>query len=169
MVRGRVEVNLATFAAVKIHGRELQVIAVEPKVCPTLTQGKFTYDFGDAACQTPLLPMYTLGHDFVPPGIHAGGLRYHGMAPLVSQVLVDGLIEARAYGQKECFEASLIFARTEGVIAAPESSHAIRAAIDEALRAREKGKEGVVLFAVSGHGHFDMGAFAAYLKGELVG
>ncbi|OGW12135.1 MAG: TrpB-like pyridoxal-phosphate dependent enzyme [Nitrospinae bacterium RIFCSPLOWO2_12_FULL_45_22] len=155
------------FLCDKIHGKELRAIAVEPEACPTLTRGKFTYDFGDAARQTPLLPMYTLGHDFVPPGIHAGGLRYHGMSPLVSQLLLDGLIEARAYEQQACFEASLIFARTEGIISAPEASHAIRAVIDEALRAREEGKERVILFNLSGHGHFDMGAFEAYLKGDL--
>ena len=155
------------FLCDKAHGRELRVVAVEPEACPTLTRGEFTYDFGDAARQTPLLLMHTLGHNFVPPGIHAGGLRYHGMAPLVSQLLVDGLIEARAYGQEECFEASLLFARTEGIIAAPEASHAIRATIDEAIRAREEGKERVLLFNLSGHGYFDMGAIASYLKGEL--
>ena len=151
----------------KIHGQKMRVIAVEPAACPTLTQGEFTYDFGDTARQTPLLPMYTLGHDFIPPGIHAGGLRYHGMAPLVSQVLADGLIEARSYEQQACFEASLLFARTEGIIAAPEAAHAIRATIDEAIQAREEGTERVLLFALTGHGYFDMGAFAAYLKGDL--
>jgi len=155
------------FLGNKKYSQKLRVIAVEPEACPTLTRGKFTYDFGDAARQTPLLPMYTLGCDFVPPGIHAGGLRYHGMSPLVSQLMLDGLIEARAYDQQECFEASLLFAHTEGIIAAPEASHAIRAAIDEALQAQREGKERVILFNLSGHGYFDMEAFAAYLRGDL--
>lgn len=155
------------FLREKIGGRPLRSVAVEPTVCPTLTRGEFTYDFGDAARQTPLLPMHTLGHGFIPPGIHAGGLRYHGVAPQVSQLLVDGLIEARAYDQLPCFEAALLFARTEGIIPAPEASHAIRAAIDEAIQAREEGREKVILFNLSGHGQLDMGAFEAYLQGEL--
>lgn len=157
------------FLQEKIGGRPLRSVAVEPTVCPTLTRGEFTYDFGDAARQTPLLPMHTLGHGFIPPGIHAGGLRYHGVAPQVSQLLVDGLIEARAYDQAACFEAALLFARTEGIIPAPEASHAIRAAIDEAIQAREEGRERVILFNLSGHGHLDMGAFEAYLRGDLEG
>lgn len=155
------------FLQEKIGGRPLRSVAVEPTVCPTLTRGEFTYDFGDAARQTPLLPMHTLGHGFIPPGIHAGGLRYHGVAPQVSQLLLDGLIEARAYDQLPCFEAALLFARTEGIIPAPEASHAIRAAIDEAIQAREEGREKVILFNLSGHGHLDMGAFEAYLQGDL--
>ena len=142
-------------------------LAVEPASCPSLTQGEYRYDFGDTAGTTPLLKMHTLGNDFRPPPIHAGGLRYHGMAPLVSHLYDLGFLEARAYEQDACFEAAVRFARTEGLIPAPESSHAIRAAIDEALDAREAGEERVILFNLSGHGHFDMGAYDAYLSGSL--
>ncbi len=152
----------------KINGKELRVIAVEPISCPTLTKGEFRYDYGDTAGLTPFLNMYTLGHDFIPPGIHAGGLRYHGDAPLVSQLYHDGLIEAKAYGQIAVFEAAILFARTEGIIPAPESSHAIRAVIDEAINAKEEGKERVILFNLSGHGYFDLGAYEDYLRGKLV-
>lgn len=152
----------------KINGRELRVIAVEPISCPTLTKGEFRYDYGDTAGLTPLLNMYTLGHDFIPPGIHAGGLRYHGDAPLISQLYHDGLIEARAYGQTSVFESALLFAKTEGIIPAPESSHAIKAAIDEAINAREEGKEKVILFNLSGHGYFDLKAYDDFLSGKLV-
>ena len=142
-------------------------LAVEPAACPTLTRGVYRYDYGDTAGLTPLMPMYTLGHDFVPPPVHAGGLRYHGDSPLVSALVKEGLVEARALRQNDCFAAALQFARTEGIIAAPESSHAIRGAIDEALAAREAGEERVILFNLSGHGDFDMSAYDAYLSGSL--
>lgn len=151
----------------KIHGRELRVIAVEPTSCPTLTKGEFRYDFGDTAGLTPLLMMYTLGHDFVPPGIHAGGLRYHADAPLVCQLYHDGLIEAVACGQTSVFAAAITFAKSEGIIPAPESSHAIKVAIDEAIRCREEGKEKTILFNLSGHGYLDLAAYADYLSGKL--
>jgi len=151
----------------RINGKQVRVVAVEPTSCPTLTKGEFRYDFGDLAGYTPLMMMYTLGHDFVPPGIHAGGLRYHGESPLVSQLCHDGLIEAAAFGQTEVFEAALKFARTEAIIPAPESAHAIKAAIDEAEKAKEEGKERVILFGLSGHGNFDMQAYADYLGGKL--
>lgn len=152
----------------KIHGKDLRVIAVEPTSCPTLTKGQFRYDYGDTAGLTPFIMMYTLGHDFVPPGIHAGGLRYHGDAPLVSQLYHDGLIEAVAYGQTAVFEAAILFARTEGIIPAPESAHAIKCAIDEALKAKEEGKEKVILFNLSGHGFLDLPSYEAYLSGKLI-
>ncbi|MBI4699107.1 MAG: TrpB-like pyridoxal phosphate-dependent enzyme, partial [Nitrospirae bacterium] len=151
----------------KIHGRDIRVIAVEPSSCPTLTKGEFRYDFGDTAGLTPLAMMYTLGHDFVPPGIHAGGLRYHGDSPLVSQLYHDGLIEARAYNQIPVFDAALKFSRSEGIIPAPESAHAIRAAIDEALLCNEEGKEKTILFNLSGHGYLDLQSYADYLEGKL--
>jgi tryptophan synthase beta chain len=143
-------------------------IAVEPASCPSLTQGEYRYDFGDTAGTTPLLKMHTLGNDFRPAPIHAGGLRYHGMAPMVSHLYDQGFLEARAYPQNACFEAAVQFIRTEGIVPAPESSHAIRAAIDEALAAREAGEERVILFNLSGHGFFDMAAYDAYLAGSLV-
>jgi tryptophan synthase beta chain len=152
----------------KIAGRDMRVVAVEPSSCPTLTKGQFRYDFGDTVGLTPLLMMYTLGHDFVPPGIHAGGLRYHADAPLICQLYHDGLIEAKAYGQTAVFEAALEFARQEGIIPAPETAHAIRAAIDEAVAAREEGKEKTIFFNLSGHGNFDLQAYADYLEGKLV-
>jgi tryptophan synthase beta chain len=147
--------------------RPTRFVAAEPAACPTLTRGEYRYDFGDTAGTTPLLKMHTLGNDFRPAPIHAGGLRYHGMAPLVSHLYDLGFLEARAYEQGACFEAAVRFARTEGIIAAPESSHAIRAAIDEALAAREAGEERVILFNLSGHGHFDMAAYDDYLSGKL--
>ncbi|MCL6637151.1 MAG: TrpB-like pyridoxal phosphate-dependent enzyme [Alicyclobacillus sp.] len=149
------------------QGKALRAIAVEPEACPTLTRGKFAYDFGDIAQLTPLLQMYTLGHTFVPAGIHAGGLRYHGDSPLVSQLYHDGWIEAVAYGQTQVFAAAVQFARTEGIVPAPESAHAIRAAIDEALKCRESGEPKVILFGLSGHGHFDLAAYETYLAGDL--
>lgn len=155
------------FVQDKIHGREVRVVAVEPEACPTLTRGRFEYDYGDTAGLTPLMKMYTLGANFIPPGIHAGGLRYHGAAPLVSQLLADGLIEARAVGQLATFEAAVLFARTEGILPAPESAHAIRAAVDEALRCKEEGKARTILFGLSGHGHFDLSAYDDYLAGRL--
>ncbi len=142
-------------------------VAVEPASCPSLTQGEYRYDFGDTAGTTPLLKMHTLGKDFRPAPIHAGGLRYHGMAPMISHLYDQGYLEAKAYPQNACFEAAMQFARKEGLIPAPESSHAVRAAIDEALDAREAGHERVILFNLSGHGFFDMGAYDAYLAGEL--
>ena len=155
------------FAADKIAGKEMRIIAAEPAACPTLTRGHFAYDFGDTGELTPLVPMYTLGHSFVPPGIHAGGLRYHGDAPAVCQLVKDGIIEAVAYKQTPVFEAAVRFARAEGIIPAPETAHAIKAVFDEAARAAEEGKERVILFNLSGHGHFDMGAYEAYESGQL--
>ena len=155
------------FVRDKIHGKEMQVIAVEPTACPTLTRGPFVYDFGDTACTTPLLAMYSLGHAFVPPPIHAGGLRYHGMAPLVSQLVRDGLMEARALHQVECYEAAVLFARTEGFISAPETSNAIAAVIQEAKKAKEEGKEKVILFNWSGHGLMDLSGYDAFFSGRL--
>jgi tryptophan synthase beta chain len=152
----------------KIAGKDMRVVAVEPSSCPTLTKGEFRYDFGDTVGLTPLLMMYTLGHDFVPPGIHAGGLRYHADAPLICQLYHDGLIEAKAYGQTAVFEAAMQFARVEGIIPAPETAHAIRATIDEAVAAREEGKEKTIFFNMSGHGNFDLQAYADYLDGKLV-
>lgn len=148
-------------------GKKTRFIAVEPASCPTLTKGKYTYDFGDTAGLTPLVKMHTLGHDFEPASIHAGGLRYHGMSPLVSLLVETGHITPRAYQQNACFEAAVMFARSEGIIPAPETSHAIRAAIDEALDAKAKGEKRTVLFNLSGHGHFDMAAYDAYLAGNL--
>lgn len=142
-------------------------VAVEPTACPTLTKGVYAYDHGDSAGMTPLLPMYTLGHDFVPAGIHAGGLRYHGEAPLLSLLVKNGLIEAQAVSQLATFEAALAFARTEGILPAPEAAHAIRSAIDLAVQAREKNESPAILFGLSGHGHFDLGAYEAYLAGQL--
>jgi tryptophan synthase beta chain len=145
----------------------VRVLAVEPTSCPTLTKGIYAFDYGDTAKMAPIAKMYTLGHDFMPPGIHAGGLRYHGASPLVSQLYAAKQIEARAYAQKACFEAALQFAKTEAIVPAPESSHAIRAAIDEALQAKEEGRERVILIGLSGHGQLDMGAYDAYLSGKL--
>jgi len=151
----------------KFAGKGPRILAVEPSACPTLTKGRFTYDFGDTAKLTPLVKMFTLGHDFVPPGIHAGGLRYHGASPLLSHLLQHGYIEAKAYTQTPVFEAAIQFARTEGILPAPESSHAIRAAVDEALAAREEGRAKVILFNLSGHGHFDLSSYENYLTGKL--
>jgi tryptophan synthase beta chain len=145
----------------------VRLLAVEPLSCPTLTQGRFGYDFGDAAGLTPLLPMYTLGHDFVPPSIHAGGLRYHGDSPLISALVRDGRMEAVAYPQGKVFEAAVQFARVEGKVAAPEAAHAIRAVIDEALAAKETGEEKVILFNYCGHGLLDLAAYDDYLHGRL--
>jgi len=148
-------------------GKKVRIVACEPAACPTLTRGKYAYDFGDTGQLTPLVKMHTLGSSFIPPAFHAGGLRYHGMAPLVSHVQELGLIESRAFHQKQCFEAALQFARAEGVIPAPESSHAVRAALDEAIRCREEGVSRVILLNLSGHGHFDMGAYTDFLSGKL--
>ncbi len=151
----------------KIHGREVDVVAAEPLSCPTLTRGKMEYDFGDSAGFTPLMNMYTLGHNFIPPTIHAGGLRYHGAAPLVSALLQHGLIRAQAFRQKDIFAGSTLFAQTEGIIPAPESAHAVHAAIAEAENAREAGQEKTILFNLSGHGLLDLSAYEAYLNGQL--
>lgn len=151
----------------KIKGSPVRLMAVEPAACPTLTKGAYAYDFGDTAKLTPLMRMYTLGHDFVPPGIHAGGLRYHGAAPLASHLLHLGLVEARSVTQVPVFEAALLFAQTEAIVPAPESAHAIRAAIDEALAAKEEGKSRSILFCLTGHGHFDMAAYDAFQSGRL--
>ena len=148
-------------------GKGPRIVAVEPAACPSLTKGEFAYDFGDTAKLTPLVKMYTLGHDFVPPGIHAGGLRYHGASPLHQPPGAHGHIEARAYHQTPVFDAAVQFARTEGILPAPESSHAIRAAVDEALAAREEGRQRTILFCLSGHGHFDLSAYENYLTGKL--
>ncbi|RFA25566.1 TrpB-like pyridoxal-phosphate dependent enzyme [Alkalilimnicola ehrlichii] len=155
------------FLADKAAGKEVRLVAVEPTSCPTLTRGHFAYDFGDTAGLTPMMKMFTLGHDFMPPGIHAGGLRYHGDSALVSQLYKDGIIEAIAVPQLATFEAGLLFARTQGIIAAPEACHAIRAAVDEALRCKESGEAKTILFTLSGHGHFDMASYDKYLAGEL--
>ena len=158
---------LADKAAGGRKGKDVRLVAAEPTSCPTLTKGIYTYDFGDAFGYTPLMRMYTLGHDFVPPGIHAGGLRYHGDSPLVSQLVHEGLVEAVAVPQLATFEAGVMFARAEGIIAAPESNHAIRACIDEAIACRRTGEPKVLFFNLSGHGHFDMAAYDRYFSGEL--
>ena len=156
------------FVRDKIHGKNIDIIAVEPLSCPTLTQGKIEYDFGDTAGFTPLLKMFTLGHDFIPPTIHAGGLRYHGAAPIVSALLQHQLIRAEALGQLEIFEGAMLFSRTEGIIPAPESSHAVKMAIDEAIKAREEGRKKTIVFNLSGHGLLDLSAYDAYLNGDMV-
>jgi tryptophan synthase beta chain len=149
------------------NGKATRFIAVEPSACPTLTKGRFAYDFGDTAHLTPLVKMYTLGSSFVPPGFHAGGLRYHGMAPQISHLTALGYIEPRSYNQLACFEAGLQFARAEGIIPAPEANHAVKAAIDEAELCRESGESKAILFNLCGHGHFDMQAYMDYLGGKL--
>jgi len=148
-------------------GAEAEVIPVEPESCPTLTRAPFAYDHGDTAKMTPLLPMHSLGHDFVPPPIHAGGLRYHGMAPLVSQAVVEGLLKPRAYHQLKCYEAAVQWARTEGFLSAPETSHAIAATVDEALKAKEEGKEKVIVMNWSGHGLMDLAGYQKHFEGAL--
>jgi tryptophan synthase beta chain len=149
------------------EGNDTRFVAAEPAACPTLTRGRYAYDFGDTVGMTPLMPMYTLGHDFVPPPVHAGGLRYHGDAPSLSALVKEELVEARAIAQTAAFEAAVRFARCEGIIPGPEPAHAIRAVFDEAEAAKEAGEERVILFNLSGHGHFDMSAYAAYFAGEL--
>ena len=160
--------NLGGIAFPFVPDPHVRLLAVEPSSCPTLTEGTFEYDFGDVAGMTPLLPMYSLGHDFMPPAIHAGGLRYHGDSPIVSNLVRSGRMEATAYPQGKVFEAAIQFARTEGKIAAPETAHAIRAAIDEALAAKETGEERVILFNYSGHGHLDLAAYDDYLHDRLI-
>ncbi len=148
-------------------GREIRFVAVEPTSCPTLTKGLYAYDFGDTVGLTPLLKMFTLGHNFVPPRIHAGGLRYHGDAPILCLLAKNKVVEAVAYPQNAVFEAAVTFARTEGIIPAPETAHAIKAVIDEALRCKEEGRESCIVFNFSGHGHFDMSAYDQYFSGSL--
>ena len=160
--------NCLPFVRDKINGKDIDIIGVEPASCPTMTRGPFAYDSGDTAQMTPLLPMHTLGHNFMPKPIHAGGLRYHGMAPIISQLIMSDLIRPVAIHQLETFKAGIIFARTEGFISAPETNHAIAIVIREALKAKEEGKEKVILFNWSGHGLVDMAAYEAYLSGKLV-
>jgi len=155
------------FIREKIGGKEIDVLACEPAACPTLTRGPFAYDFGDTGQLTPLVPMHTLGHDFVPAGIHAGGLRYHGVAPLISQLVLDDLVRAEAYAQNDVFASAVTFAGSEGIIPAPESAHAIHGAVMSALAADDEGVERTILFNLSGHGHFDMAAYDDYLAGRL--
>jgi tryptophan synthase beta chain len=145
----------------------MRFLATEPAACPTLTKGRFAYDFGDTAQLTPLLPMYTLGHDFVPAPVHAGGLRYHGDSPSLSLLVKHGHMEAVAFGQNEVFESAMLFAKSQGILPAPESAHAIHGAVNEAIAAREAGQERVILVGLSGHGHFDMQAYDDYLNGRL--
>jgi tryptophan synthase beta chain len=151
----------------KINGADIEIIPTEPQSCPTMTKAPFAYDFGDTSGMTPLLPMFTLGHNFVPPPLHAGGLRYHGMAPLVSQAIVEGLLNPLSIPQLECYAAAVKWARTEGPICAPETSHAIAATIRQAKQAKEEGTEKVILFGYSGHGMLDLSGYDSYLKGRL--
>ncbi|MEW6536592.1 MAG: TrpB-like pyridoxal phosphate-dependent enzyme [Candidatus Auribacterota bacterium] len=155
------------FVPDKKSGKKIQFIAVEPTACPSLTRGAFRYDFGDTAQNTPLMKMFTLGHTFIPSGIHAGGLRYHGMSPLLSLLCKEGMIEARAYHQNPVFEAAMLFARCERVVPAPETAHAIKAVVDEAIKCRETGEAKTIGFLLSGHGHFDLGAYEKYMSNEL--
>ena len=148
-------------------GRKVDIMAIEPAACPSLTKGKYAYDFGDTGHLTPLVKMHTLGSTFIPPSVHAGGLRYHGMAPLVSHLKDLGLIDARAYKQVEIFEAGVQFARTEGIVPAPEANHAVKGAIDEALKCKQEGRSRTILFNLCGHGHFDMQAYSDYFAGKL--
>jgi tryptophan synthase beta chain len=148
-------------------GKKVKIVGAEPTSCPTMTKGPFAYDFGDLARTTPLLPMHTLGHDYIPAPIHAGGLRYHGMAPIVSHLVNEKFIEPRAYDQLKTFDAGVKWARSEGFIPAPETNHVIAAVVDEAMRAKEEGKEKVILFNWSGHGLVDLTAYDAYLSGKL--
>ena len=150
-----------------LAGKKYRIVGVEPTACPSLTRGELRYDFGDTAETTPLMMMHTLGHQFIPPAIHAGGLRYHGMSPMVSHALKLGLIEAQAYHQTKVFEAGILFAQTEGIVPAPESAHAIAAVVDEAVKAREAGKKSVLLFNLSGHGLLDLSAYETYLTGKM--
>jgi tryptophan synthase beta chain len=155
------------FLADKAAGKNIRLVAVEPTACPTLTRGHYAYDYGDSAGLTPLMQMYTLGHDFMPPGIHAGGLRYHGDSALVSQLCREGVLDAIGVPQLATFEAGIMFSKAEGIVPAPESNHAIRAAIDEALRCKDSGEPKTILFTLSGHGHFDMASYDKYLSGAL--
>ncbi len=150
------------------EGLDTRFIGVEPAACPTMTKGVYAYDFGDTVGMTPLMPTYTLGHDFVPPPVHAGGLRYHGVAPILGALVKEGLVEAQAIPQTEAFAAAITFARAEGIIPAPEPTHAIRAVINEAEQAKQEGDERVILFNLCGHGHLDLAAYQSYLSGEMV-
>ncbi len=157
------------FLGAKLRGgRDVRLVAVEPSACPSMSRGKYAYDFGDTAHLTPLTKMHTLGSTFTPPGFHAGGLRYHGMAPLVSHVRELGLLEVQAYTQNSCFAAGVQFARAEGIVPTPEANHAVRGAIEEALRCKREGVSRVILFNLCGHGHFDMQAYSDYFAGKLV-
>jgi tryptophan synthase beta chain len=156
------------FVRRRLQGEDIRFIAVEPSACPSITKGLYRYDYGDVAGLTPLLMMHTLGHKFIPPRLHAGGLRYHGMAPMVSLLAKKGIVEAVSYNQNPVFEAAILFAKTEGIIPAPETAHAIKAVIDEAIKCRETGEEKCIVFNFSGHGHFDLSAYEAYLSGKLV-
>jgi len=158
---------VAPFVPMVKSGEKIKMIAVEPAACPTLSKGLYAYDYGDMAGLTPLLKMFTLGHKFMPPKIHAGGLRYHGDSPIISQLTKEGIVEARTYHQREVFDASILFARTEGFIPAPETSHAIKAAIDEALKCKETGEAKNIVFNYSGHGHFDMVSYQKYFDNDL--
>jgi tryptophan synthase beta chain len=155
------------FVREKLAGKTVRIVAAEPAACPSLTRGVYAYDFGDTSMLTPLVKMHTLGHSFIPAGIHAGGLRYHGMSPLVSHLLVNGLIEAQAVKQRAAFASAITFARSEGILPAPEPTHAIKLAIDEALAARESGERKTILFGLCGHGYFDLTAYDSYLAGSL--
>ncbi len=155
------------FAYDKINGAEIDIVPVEPASCPTMTRAPFVYDFGDTAEMTPLMPMHSLGHEFIPPPIHAGGLRYHGISPLISQSIIEGLMTPRSVQQLECYSSAVIFARTEGIIVAPETSHAVAATIQEAKKAREEGKEKVIIFSLSGHGLMDLTGYDKYFAGLL--
>jgi tryptophan synthase beta chain len=155
------------FVRDKIEGARITVIPCEPTSCPTMTRAPFVYDFGDTAATTPLLAMHSLGHNFIPPAIHAGGLRYHGVAPLISQLIIEGLLDPRAYGQTEAYAAAVLWARTEGIIPAPETSHAIAAVIEEAKKAKEEGREKVILMNLSGHGLMDLSGYDSYLSCRL--
>ncbi len=155
------------FVKDKLDGKDITLLGVEPTACPTMTRGEYRYDFGDTAMKTPLLRMHTLGHGFVPPPVHAGGLRYHGMAPLISFLIDHKVIDTTAYHQSEIFDAALTFARTEGIVPAPETAHAIKALIDHAVRCREENSEEVLLLNFSGHGHFDLASYDKYLSGDL--
>jgi len=158
---------MAPFVPDYLDGKKIEFIGYEPASCPSMTGGKLAYDCGDVAMMTPLLPMHSLGHQFVPEPIHAGGLRYHGMAPLVCQAIVEGLFRPRSYHQRKCYESALTWAKTEGMICAPETSHAVAATIDEAIKAREEGKEKVILFSYSGHGLMDLSGYDKYMSGKL--
>lgn len=151
----------------KVNGKNVRLVAVEPTACPTLTKGVYAYDYGDTAKMAPIVKMYTLGHDFIPAGIHAGGLRYHGDSPIISKLVKEGQMEAVAYPQNPVFESAVLFAKAEGIIPAPESAHAIKAAVEEAKRADQEGKTKVILFNLSGHGHFDLKAYQDYMEKKL--
>lgn len=155
------------FVSDKMHGKKVEIYPVEPVACPTLTRGPFVYDHGDTAKYTPLLAMHSLGHAFVPPPVHAGGLRYHGMSPIVSQLVSEGLLTAKAVSQLDAFNAGVLFARTEGMIPAPESNHAIAQVVIEAKKAKETGEKKVILFNLSGHGLLDLGSYEKYFSNEL--